>query len=130
MSEENRRLVERFWQTMNTNDWRAAAALFTDDFALDWPQSGERVRGRDDFIAINATYPAAGRWTFTLHRVVADDDGAVSDVSVTDTARRDRVISFFRMRDGLIWRVVEYWPDPFAAAPWRSQWVEPIADDE
>ncbi len=126
MIDENRRVVERFWQTMNTNDWRAAGELLHDDFVLDWPQSGERVRGRDNFVAINAAYPAAGRWSFTVHRVVADEAGAVSDVSVTDTARHDRVISFFRMRDGRVWRVVEYWPDPFDAAPWRAGWVEAI----
>ena len=126
MVDDNRRIVEQFWQTMNTNDWQAAARLFDDDFVLEWPQSGERVRGRDNFVAINASYPAAGAWSFTLHRLVADEESAVSDVSVSDTARRDRVISFFRMRNGRIWRVVEYWPDPFEAAPWRAQWVEAI----
>ena len=126
MVDDNRRIVEQFWQAMNTNDWQAAARLFDDDFVLEWPQSGERVRGRDNFVAINASYPAAGAWSFTLHRLVADEESAVSDVSVSDTARRDRVISFFRMRNGRIWRVVEYWPDPFEAAPWRAQWVEAI----
>ena len=126
MGIDNRRLVERFWQTMNTNDWETAARLFDDDYVLDWPQSGERVCGRANFVAINASYPAAGRWSFTVHRIVADDEGAVTDVEVTDTARVDRAISFFRMRNGRIWRVVEYWPDPFEAASWRARWVESI----
>jgi ketosteroid isomerase-like protein len=108
MFHHNRRLVERFWQTMNTNDWRAVTELFHDDFVLDWPQSGERLRGRDTFVAVNAAYPAVGRWRFTVHRVIADEASAVSDVSVTDTVRNDRAISFFQLRDGRIWRVVEY----------------------
>ena len=27
-------------------------------------------------------------------------------------------------KDGLIWRVTEYWPDPFEPAAWRARWVE------
>ncbi len=124
--EENRQAVERFWRAMGDNDWPGAGRLLHDDFALDWPQSGERIRGRDNFAAVNAHYPAAGRWRFTLHRLVADERGAASEVVVTDGARLDRAITFFELRDGLIRRMIEYWPEPFAPAPWRAPWVERI----
>ena len=119
-----REVVERFWRTMNENDWRAAGRLLHDDYVLDWPQSGERIRGRDNFVAVNAHYPAAGRWRFTVRRLVADGQGAASDVTVTDGALTARAVSFFEVRDGLIWRVTEYWPDPFEPAAWRARWVE------
>jgi ketosteroid isomerase-like protein len=124
--DENRELVERFWRAMNTNDWQAVGALLHDDYTLDWPQSGERIRGRDHFAAVNAHYPAAGRWRFTPNRVVADASGAASDVTVTDGVRSDRALSFFAFRDGRIWRMTEYWPEPFAAPAWRARWVEPM----
>ena len=120
----NRAMVERFWETMNTNDWAAVGRLLHDDFALEWPQSGERIRGRDNFVAVNAHYPAAGPWRFAVQRIVADDHGAVSDVAVTAPEVAARVVSFFAPRDGMIWRVTEFWPDPFAAAAWRARWVE------
>lgn len=123
----NRQLVERFWQTMNTNDWEAVGRLLHDDYTLDWPQSGERIRGRDHFVAVNAHYPAAGPWRFAIHRLVADDDSAASDVLVSAPGIAARVVSFFEPRNGLIWRMTEFWPDPFPAAPWRAQWVERIA---
>src|SRR5690349_3199371 len=78
----NRQLVERFWQAMNTNDWEAVGHLLHDAYTLDWPQSGERIRGRDHFVAVNAHYPAAGPWRFVVQHIVADDDGAASDVLV------------------------------------------------
>jgi ketosteroid isomerase-like protein len=117
-------MVERYWRTMNTNDWRAVGALLHDDYVLVWPQSGERIRGRENFIAVNANYPAAGAWRFTVHRVIADEVGAASDVTVTDGERMDRAASFFELRDGLIWQMTEFWPDPFEAPAWRAQWVE------
>ena len=121
---DNRRLVERFWAAMGENDWRAVAGLFTDGFVLEWPQSGELIRGRDGFVAVNEQYPAAGRWRFAVHRIVADDDGAASDVSVTDGAIDARVQTFFEIRDGRIARIVEFWPEPFEPAAWRAPLVE------
>ena len=63
MSDEIRGAIERFWATMATNDFRAAGNLLHEDFLLEWPQTRERIRGRDNFVAINAHYPAAGRAT-------------------------------------------------------------------
>jgi ketosteroid isomerase-like protein len=128
-AEANRQAVERFWQTMTTNDWHAAGELLHDDYLLEWPQSGERIRGRDNFAAINANYPAAGPWRFAVRRIITGDAGAASDVIVTAPSLTARVVSFFELRDGRIWRMVEYWPDPFAAAEWRAQWVERYAPE-
>jgi ketosteroid isomerase-like protein len=119
-----RALVERFWRAMGTNDWSAAGALLHDEFLLEWPQSGERIRGREAFAAVNAHYPAAGPWRFTVHRIVAEGDRAVSDVGVTDGAVAARAVTFFEVRDGRVWRMTEFWPDPFPPAEWRAPWVE------
>jgi limonene-1,2-epoxide hydrolase len=119
-----RQLVEQFWQTMHANDWRAVGALLHDDYLLTYPQSGERIRGRDHFVALNATYPAAGLWRFSAHRLIADETGAATDVTVTDGARTFRVVPFFEVRDDRIWRMTEFWPDPFAPPAERAHWVE------
>lgn len=127
--EATRSLIERFWQTMNTNDWQAASQLLHEEYVLEYPQSGERMRGRKGFVAINAHYPAAGPWSFHVQRIVAGEAEAVSDVIVTAPSVRARVVSFFELRDGKIWRMTEFWPDPFEAAAWRAQWTERIEAD-
>jgi ketosteroid isomerase-like protein len=123
-TETTRRLVTQFWAAMQANDWAAAAALFADDYVLHWPQSGERIVGRANFVAVNANYPAAGRWHFTVERVVVEGDYAVTDVVVSDGAVTARAITFTTVRDGRIASQVEYWPDPFEAPAWRAAWVE------
>jgi limonene-1,2-epoxide hydrolase len=125
--EENRTVVEKFWEVMETNDFHAAGAWLHDDYILDWPQSGERIRGRDHFAAINEHYPAAGPWKFTILRLIADEHGVATEVLVTDGVVKARVITFSEVRDGKIVYQEEYWPDHFPAAPWRARWVEPIA---
>jgi len=122
--DEDRRVVECFWAAMNANDFRSAGELLHDEFVLEWPQSGECIRGRANFVAVNEHYPAAGPWRVTLHRLITDEGGVVSEVTVTDGATTGRAITISQVREGKIAHQVEYWPDPFEAAAWRSQWVE------
>jgi len=119
-----KQLLEQFWQTMQSNNFYAVARLLHDDFILEWAQSGERIRGRDNFAKLNTAYPTQGTWHFTINSIVADGDEVVTDVSVTDGTLHDRVITFSTIRDGKIWKQVEFWPESFAAPEWRTQWVE------
>lgn len=101
---DNKQIIEYFWATMATNDFYAASELLHDDYILEWHQSGERIRGRDNFATINTDYPAEGKWTFQINQIVAEGDVVVSDVSVSDGKRHDRVITFSTIRDGKIWK--------------------------
>jgi ketosteroid isomerase-like protein len=125
-SEESKQIIERFWATMQTNDFKAVGELLHDEYTLEWPQSGERIRGRTNFVAINENYPAHGRWEFTVHRIIAEEDEVVSDVEVTDGVITGRAITFSTIRAGRILHQIEFWPDPFEAPAWRAQWVERI----
>jgi ketosteroid isomerase-like protein len=124
MERSAREVVERFWAAMGRNDWRAAAAELDDDFELVWPQSGERIRGRENFVAVNGNYPAAGPWRFTVHRIVAEGQGAASEVGVTDGKITARAVTFFELRNGRVRTITEFWPEPFPPAGWRARWVE------
>lgn len=117
-------VVARFWMAMNTNDFNAASLWLHEDFVLEWPQSGERIHGRVNYAAFNSAYPAAGPWRFTVNRLVSDGATVVSDVSVTDGVTVARAITFSDVRNGLILRQTEYWPDPFPAPDWRAAWTE------
>jgi ketosteroid isomerase-like protein len=117
-------VAREFWRLMASNDFRSVGAVLADDYVLEWPQSKERIRGRDRFAAMNTEYPAHGPWRFTINRMVGDDLQAVSDVSVTDGVQNGRAISFFTVVDGRITRQVEFWPEPYDAPPDRRHLVE------
>ena len=120
----NKQILADFWGTMETNDFYAASQLLHNDYSLEWPQSGERILGRDNYAAINTNYPAAGKWHFSTNHIVAEGDMVVTDVTVTDGKRVDRTITFSTIRDGKIWKQVEFWPEPFEAPAWRAEWVQ------
>jgi len=117
-------VVRRYWAAINANDFQAAGQLLHDDFLLHWPQSGERICGRANFVSVNEHYPAAGPWRVTVHRLLTEGDEVASEVTVTDGVLKATAITFSNVLDGRIVRQTEYWPDPFEAAPWRAGWVE------
>ncbi len=122
----NKQIIETFWSTMATNDFYAVAQLLHDEYTLEWQQSGERIRGRDNFAAINTYYPAEGKWTFQINHIFVDGDVVVSDVNVSDGKRKDRVITFSTIKDEKIWKQIEFWLESFEAPEWRAKWVEKI----
>lgn len=117
-------IVRKFWESMQTNDFYAVGQWLSDQYILEWPQSRERIRGRENFARMNDEYPAHGRWEFTVNRIVGNEAEAVSDVSVTDGVIRARVITFSTVRDGKIAKQVEYWPEDFPAPENRQHLVE------
>jgi ketosteroid isomerase-like protein len=119
-------IIQEFWRLMATNDFGSVSGVLSDDFVLEWSQSKERIRGAHNFARMNAEYPAAGAWRFTINRLVAVEGEGVTDVTVTDGVRTDRAISFFTVERGRITKIVEYWPDSYPAPDSRRHLVEPM----
>ena len=119
-------VVEEFWRLMASNDFSSVAAVLAEEFVLDWPQSNERIRGRERFSAVNAEYPTNGPWRFSVERIVGNESEVVSQVSITDGVQNAKAISFFTVVAGRIARVVEYWPEPYLAPANRKHLVEAI----
>jgi limonene-1,2-epoxide hydrolase len=120
-------IVESFWAAMQENNWEQAAGHLAEDCVVDWPCSGERIVGRENFAAMQARYPTnTGRWSFDVHRLVAEGAVVVSEVTVTDGEQSARVIAFSILADGLIAQQIEYWPMPYEPMPGRDDLTHPI----
>jgi limonene-1,2-epoxide hydrolase len=123
----SRETVSAFWAAMQSNDWDEAATHLAPECVIDWPCSGERIVGRRDFASIQARYPTStGRWSFEVHRLVADGDVVVSEVTVTDGEQSARVIAFSELEGGRIARQIEYWPVSYDPLPGREDLTRPI----
>ncbi|MEJ6390671.1 nuclear transport factor 2 family protein [Gymnodinialimonas ulvae] len=123
MSAAAQTVVRRFWKAMASNDFHVASLYLTEDFRLQWPQSGEIVEGRENFAALNTAYPASGPWTFDLRRIVGEGDQIVTEVAISDGDLHATAITFHTVRGELIALQREFWPDPFEAPEWRRGWV-------
>ncbi len=118
-------VVRALWERFQARDWDAAAELLAEDVVVDWPQTRERIHGRDRVITVNRNYPEG--WTIRVLRIVQDGDVAVSEVAVDHVDLGTfHAASFFEVVDGRIARGTEYWVDPPSGDPpaWRAAWVE------
>ena len=120
--------VNQFWRLMASNDFQSVTAVLSPGFVCEWPQSSEIIRGPQSFARMNSEYPAQGLWHFTIHRTVAADTEVVTDVTVTDGAQTSRAISFFTVEDGLITRLLEFWPEPYDPPPNRAHLTERLGE--
>jgi ketosteroid isomerase-like protein len=117
-------VAEAVWKALEARDWEAARGLLHDDFVQEWPQSKERIVGRDNAIAINQNFPG-GLPTMRFRRTLADGDLAVLEVELTySDGSRYLGVSVIELRDGKVMRETDYFAQPFQAPQWRAQWVQ------
>lgn len=120
-------VVREFWRLMATNKFRSVGQVLAPGFVMEWPQTNERIRGADNYARMNAEYPTTGHWRFRINRLVASSTEVVTHVSLTDGTQSAEAVSFFTVDSGMISRLVEYWPEPYAPPPNRGHLTEPIA---
>ena len=109
---------------------RAVYELSAEDVVQDWPQSGERIRGRDNAKAINDNYPQMTGTTPRLSLRRVSGEGAHWVVEGTIDYGDGTPVSYVavtELRGGRIATITEYFGNPFEAPAWRKPWVERIA---
>jgi ketosteroid isomerase-like protein len=117
-------VVQAVWNALEAGDWDGAGSHMHDDYVQEWPQSGERIVGRDNAIAINRNFPG-GLPKMKFRRVVAAGDLAVMEVELTYAdGSRYLGVSVTEVRDGKVAKETDYFAQAFPAPEWRAQWVE------
>ncbi len=96
---------------------------FTDeDAVLEYPQSGERIRGRRKIQASRTAQPNLKR--FTVRRIIGASDLWVTEYVLTYDGRPSYTVSIMEFLDGKVARETQYFGDPFDPGLSREQWVE------
>jgi ketosteroid isomerase-like protein len=123
MSEqENRDAIDRYFQAFEQRDLDAIADLMHDDYVEEYPQSGERIRGKDNWRKIAENYP--GLPNMTDHSYVLSGDLGVMKMTLEYDGNRVYACEVVDFEEGKIKRARAYFADPFEAPEWRAQWVE------
>jgi hypothetical protein len=126
---EIRTLIQQHWEASDRGDIDAEHAIYADDALLDYPQSGERFRGRSRIQAQRGGHPAERR--FTIRRIVGAGDLWVSECVITYDGVPTHSISIMEIADGLVTHETQYFADPFPPSPTRAALAETIpAPDE
>lgn len=123
--QEIRAALDRHWAASDAGDFAAEHQIYREDALLDYPQSGERIRGRDNIQSSRAAQPNMKR--FTIRRITGAGDLWITEYVLTYDGRPSYTVSIMEFRAGKVVRETQYFGEPFAPGPSRAQWVEPIS---
>ena len=95
-----------------------------EDYTMEWPQSGERLRGRQTMKAFQEAN-AGSRLPRRLRRVLVREGlWVVEGVLDYDGGREWDFVLILELRDGKVFRETRYYAEPFEASVERAQWFE------
>ena len=121
-SDDLRAALNRHWAASDANDFEAEHGIYREDAVLDYPQSGERIRGRRNIQSSRAAQP--NRKRFTVRRIIGLGDLWITEFILTYDERPSYTVSIMEFLDGKVAHETQYFGDPFEPGPSRAQWVE------
>ena len=116
--------LEQHWTASEDGDTDTEHAIYAADAILDYPQSGERFRGRSKIQAQRGGHPAERH--FTVLQIRGGGDLWVSEVVITYDRVPSYAVSVMEFTGDLVTHETQYFADPFQAPAWRAALAEPI----
>lgn len=114
--------LERHWEASDANDFDAEHEIYREDAVLDYPQSGERIRGRRNIQESRTVQPNKKR--FTVRRMIGSGDLWVTEFVLTYDGRPSYVVSIMEFREAKVAHETQYFADRFDPGPSRAHLVE------
>jgi hypothetical protein len=124
---ETRARIEEHWKASELGDIEVEHAIYAADAVLDYPQSGERFRGRAKIQAQRGGHPAERH--FTIVRIQGGGDLWVSECVITYDGVSTNSVSIMEFADGFVAHETQYFADPFQAPASRAALAERMSPD-
>ena len=119
-----RATLDQHWAASDANDFELEHQIYREDAVLEYPQSGERIRGRRNIQITRTLQPSRKR--FKVRRVIGAGDLWVTEYVILYDGQPSYTVSIMEFEGGKVARETQYFGDPFEASAWRSRWVEPM----
>src|ERR1700679_2633445 len=119
--QEIRAALDRHWAASDASDFQTEHLIYHEDAVLEYPQSGERTRGRSNIQNQRSSQPSKKR--FTVRRIIGSGDFWVTELILTYDGKPSHTVSIMEFRGDKIARETQYFAYPFVAPASRAQWV-------
>jgi SnoaL-like domain len=120
--QEIRAALDQHWAASDANDFETEHLIYHEDAVLEYPQSGERTRGRRNIQGQRASQPNKKR--FSIRRILGGGDLWVTEYILTYDGKPSYTVSIMEFAGDKVARETQYFADPFVAPASRAQWVE------
>ena len=114
--------LDLHWAASDANDFEAEHQIYHEDAVLEYPQSGERIRGRHNIQASRFAQPSEKR--FTVRRIIGADDLWITELVIAYDGQPSYMVSVMEFKDGKVSHETQYFGYPFEPGPSRARWVE------
>jgi SnoaL-like domain len=114
--------LERHWHASDAGDFDVEHDIYREDAVLDYPQSGERIRGRHNIQASRFVQP--NRKRFAVRRMIGSGDLWVTEFTLSYDDMPSYAVSIMEFREGLVAHETQYFADPFEPGASRAHLVE------
>lgn len=114
--------LQRHWKASDAGDFEGEHEIYHEYAILDYPQSGERIRGRANIRESRFRQPSNKR--FAVRRIVGSGDLWVSEFTLTYDGIPSFAVSIMQFSDGLVAHETQYFADRFAPSASRAHLVE------
>jgi hypothetical protein len=114
--------LERHWAASDASDFNAEHEIYHEDAVLDYPQSGERLRGRHNIQEGRTVQPNKKR--FTVRRIIGGGDLWITEYIISYDGKPYYVVSIMEFREGQVAHETQYFAEPFEPSPSRAHLVE------
>jgi len=119
---EIRAALDQHWAASDDNDFETEHRIYHEDAVLEYPQSGERTRGRSNIMNQRAGQPNKKR--FSIRRIIGSGELWVTEFILTYDDKPSYTVSIMEFQGDKVARETQYFADPFPAPAFRAQWVE------
>src|ERR1700679_3149193 len=120
--QEIRAALDQHWAASDANDFVTEHLIYQEDAVLDYPQSGERTRGRSNIQGQRASQPSNKR--FSIRRIIGSGDLWVTEFVLTYDAKPSYTVSIMEFKGAKVARETQYFGDPFVAPAFRARGVD------
>lgn len=119
---ERRAMIEQLIEAQNAGDLAPFDAIYHDDLIVEWPQSGEVIRGKENLLALRRAFPTPP--TAALRRITGSGNVWVIEMTFHYGDDAYHVATIHEYRDGRVARETSYYGAPFDPPDWRGKWVD------
>jgi hypothetical protein len=119
---EIRGALDRHWKASDSSDFESEHDIYLEDAVLEYPQSGERIRGRRNIQITRTRQPNKKR--FAVRRIIGSGDLWVTEYILSYDGKPSYTVSIMEFTGNKVARETQYFAEPFEASSWRAPWVE------
>jgi hypothetical protein len=122
---EDRKLraaLERHWAASDAGNFELEHEIYQENVLLEYPQSGEHIRGRRKIKESRLVQPNTKR--FSVKRIIGSGNLWVTEFVLTYDGAPSYSVSIMEFANGLIERETQYFASPFEPSESRAHLVD------